>query len=401
MQQSTMPDSPARCDVTQLYPAKGTPLKTPPKSTPTARRNSKKAKDSVKPTPERPARSGAARTVRSSAPPVLAVEDPRAYRGRLKSWSGTLEPRNPIELYLVERAVTLSWQLDRADYAQVAQLTRIAGSLDGNSLVEDADGMATRVMFDESEAGERLRQYQLACGQALFRTLDAFSMLRGLGEGVGRALTVPAAPIAAAAPIPAAGDQPAGVASPAAAIPAKDHGPDREERSTAAVLADLLGPAAEPLTPRVPPAPSRTAPGIADRRVDRIAGEEVRSGRAAGSSDHGRDETGDGTESPSHIRPSTRRRLAARSGRRSSFSGSGGPGTDGAEGVGAMSHPIRRPPPRPEVSPNPPDSRRRVGGYEVPMDPSVTVACADRIPVRLRREAAASRLARPSGHPAN
>ena len=401
MQQSSMPDSPACCDVTQLYPAKGTPLKTPPKSSPAVRRNSRKTKESGTPTPDRPARSAAARSVRSSAPPVLAVEDVRAYRGRLKSWSGTLEPRNPVERYLVERAVTLSWQLDRADNAQIAQFTRIAGTIEGSSFPEDANGLATQVMFDESEAGERLRQYQLACGQALFHTLDAFSMLRGLGGGDGRALTSPFAPVGASPPIPAAAEPPLGVDSPAAAMSAKDDEAGPDGRTIAAALADLLGPVEAQTPPRGPLAPCRPAPGITDRRADRKAAEAGLSSRPAGSSADRRDETGNGTEAPSRIRPSTRGRLASRSGRRSSFSGPGGRGRDVPEGMGVMSHPIRRPSPCPEAMPNPPDSRRRVGGYEVPMDPSVTVTCADRIPVRIRREAAASRLARPAGHPAN
>ncbi len=57
---------------------------------------------------------------------ILPGEDPHAYQDRLDAWIGKFRPADPVELYLVERAVHASWQLDRADRAEVARLA--AGS---------------------------------------------------------------------------------------------------------------------------------------------------------------------------------------------------------------------------------------------------------------------------------
>ena len=54
--------------------------------------------------------------------PILPGEDPAAYQDRLDAWIGKFGPRDAVELYLVERAVHVSWQLDRADRAEVARL---------------------------------------------------------------------------------------------------------------------------------------------------------------------------------------------------------------------------------------------------------------------------------------
>ena len=54
--------------------------------------------------------------------PILPGEDPEAYQDRLDAWIGKFAPRDAVELYLVERAVHVSWQLDRADRAEVARL---------------------------------------------------------------------------------------------------------------------------------------------------------------------------------------------------------------------------------------------------------------------------------------
>ncbi len=54
---------------------------------------------------------------------VLPGEDPEALQHRLDGWTESLDPKNDLEQYLVERAVRISWQLDRADRAEVARLT--------------------------------------------------------------------------------------------------------------------------------------------------------------------------------------------------------------------------------------------------------------------------------------
>jgi hypothetical protein len=57
--------------------------------------------------------------------PVLPGEDPKQYRDRLDAGTADWQPANDLEQSLVERAVTLSWQLDRAARAEAARLTTV------------------------------------------------------------------------------------------------------------------------------------------------------------------------------------------------------------------------------------------------------------------------------------
>ncbi len=58
--------------------------------------------------------------------PIVPGEDPEAYQRRLEAWTDKFRPADDVELYLVERAVHVSWQLDRADRAEVARLAQEA-----------------------------------------------------------------------------------------------------------------------------------------------------------------------------------------------------------------------------------------------------------------------------------
>ena len=62
-------------------------------------------------------------TALSAKLPVLPQEDPDAYRQRLDAWMAHLEPRNPVEQFLIEQAVTASWRLECADRMETASLT--------------------------------------------------------------------------------------------------------------------------------------------------------------------------------------------------------------------------------------------------------------------------------------
>src|SRR5215469_9295231 len=57
--------------------------------------------------------------------PVLPGEDAQQYQGRLDAWIADLQPTNDLEQSLVERAVTITWQLDRAERAEAARLSSI------------------------------------------------------------------------------------------------------------------------------------------------------------------------------------------------------------------------------------------------------------------------------------
>ena len=60
----------------------------------------------------------------TAATVVLPHEDEQAYQHRLEAWTRDLQPPGGPGRYLVERAVKISWQLDRADSAEQARLVR-------------------------------------------------------------------------------------------------------------------------------------------------------------------------------------------------------------------------------------------------------------------------------------
>src|SRR4051794_11013187 len=55
---------------------------------------------------------------------VLPHEDEVAYQQRREAWTKDLNPGGDVAAYLVERAVRISWQLDRADFHERARLAR-------------------------------------------------------------------------------------------------------------------------------------------------------------------------------------------------------------------------------------------------------------------------------------
>ena len=52
--------------------------------------------------------------------PVLPQEDPAAFRERMEEWTTHLDPRSPLERFLIEQAVTASWKLERANRIETA-----------------------------------------------------------------------------------------------------------------------------------------------------------------------------------------------------------------------------------------------------------------------------------------
>jgi hypothetical protein len=55
---------------------------------------------------------------------VLPGEDPEAFQATVDSFKSGLETRTPLEDKLAEAAALASWQLDRANGAEVARLSR-------------------------------------------------------------------------------------------------------------------------------------------------------------------------------------------------------------------------------------------------------------------------------------
>jgi hypothetical protein len=71
--------------------------------------------------------------------PILPGEDAGAFCKRLDDWRGELKPRSQIEDYLLERAVQVSWQLDRVDRAQAARIAAAARSAALEQAAAEAD----------------------------------------------------------------------------------------------------------------------------------------------------------------------------------------------------------------------------------------------------------------------
>ena len=56
---------------------------------------------------------------------VLPGEDADVLQQRIEAWTSDLQPQNEVEQFLVERSVQFSWQLERADRAELARLSSL------------------------------------------------------------------------------------------------------------------------------------------------------------------------------------------------------------------------------------------------------------------------------------
>jgi hypothetical protein len=78
--------------------------------------------------------------------------DEAAFAWRQDAWTSDLQPRNPVEQYLVDRAVKASWQLDRIERAYVARLTANIN----NAAANPAAGLTQPEAEDVPTLGARL-----------------------------------------------------------------------------------------------------------------------------------------------------------------------------------------------------------------------------------------------------
>ena len=81
---------------------------------------------------------------------VLPTEDFGEYEKEANAWKISWNPRNPVEEFLVERVVNLSWQAKRIDRAQTARL-------------------ASRIHRGEVDGAHREQETVIELGQRLFR----------------------------------------------------------------------------------------------------------------------------------------------------------------------------------------------------------------------------------------
>jgi hypothetical protein len=81
---------------------------------------------------------------------VLPTEDFGEYEQEANAWKLSWMPRNPVEEFLVERVVNLSWLAKRIDRAQTARLS-------------------TRIHRGDVDAADRDQETAIETGQRLFR----------------------------------------------------------------------------------------------------------------------------------------------------------------------------------------------------------------------------------------
>ena len=96
--------------------------------------------------------------------PILPGEDPEAYQHRLDAWVDKFGPRDAVEHYLVERAVHVSWQLDRADRAEAARLADEIAA-EAAQLAEDVATLGAE-LFRHPAGPDRRRPRPTTMGRA-------------------------------------------------------------------------------------------------------------------------------------------------------------------------------------------------------------------------------------------
>src|SRR5207253_4282063 len=91
----------------------------------TSRRNGSKSSGPKTPEGKNRSKFNALKHGLSAKTIVPPGEDADAFQGRIEAWTVDLAPRDDVEQVLVERAATVSWQLERADRADAARLAQM------------------------------------------------------------------------------------------------------------------------------------------------------------------------------------------------------------------------------------------------------------------------------------
>lgn len=113
-------------------------------------------------------RSSASRKGQNARPliPCATADDNQAFGQRLSEWTDRLAPEGPVEQYLVERAVRVSWQMDCVDrhYAAMAAAACETPASNGSKALAGPTGDCL--------------VHQLGLGQMLLNTLGTLGRLR-------------------------------------------------------------------------------------------------------------------------------------------------------------------------------------------------------------------------------
>ncbi len=132
----------------------------------------------------------------SAKVPVLPGEDEGAFRRRVEEWTDHLAPRNPVEQFLVEQAVTASWKIERSDRVETARISsvmRTAAAERAGQDQEEVIALGRRLISSEGDpsgAGgrddlpkdpdsivDRLESTATGCRWLLTRWLDLLDIL--------------------------------------------------------------------------------------------------------------------------------------------------------------------------------------------------------------------------------
>ena len=95
---------------------------------------------------------------------VLPGEDADVLQQRIEAWTTDLQPQNEVEQFLVERSVQFSWQLERADRAELARLSSLIHGVpaaEASRQQEEAAALGRRLLSGRNVTQEANLQSQL------------------------------------------------------------------------------------------------------------------------------------------------------------------------------------------------------------------------------------------------
>ena len=95
---------------------------------------------------------------------VLPGEDADVLQQRIEAWTTDLQPQNEVEQFLVERSVQFSWQLERADRAELARLSSLIHCVPAAAASrqqEEAAALGRRLLSGRNVTQEANLQSQL------------------------------------------------------------------------------------------------------------------------------------------------------------------------------------------------------------------------------------------------
>ena len=128
------------------------------------RRNAQKSTGTRTPEGKSRSRFNAVKHGMTAKTLVLPGEDADVLQQRIEAWTSDLQPQNEVEQFLVERSVQFSWQLERADRAELARLSSLIHCVPAAAASrqqEEAAALGRRLLSDRNATLEANLQSQL------------------------------------------------------------------------------------------------------------------------------------------------------------------------------------------------------------------------------------------------